>query len=375
MNSALDQRFMARAIQLARLGRYSTHPNPRVGCLIVKEGEVIAEGYHRRAGEPHAERNALAKAGVAASGATAYVTLEPCCHHGRTPPCTEALIESGVKRVVVGMPDPNPLVAGQGLELLRQAGIQVTEGVMRPQVEALNPGFIKRMIHGLPYIRCKMAMSLDGRTAMADGESQWITSPAARVDVQKLRAQSAAILTGVGTLLADDPSMNVRLSAMELGLEEGVPIPHPVRVVLDPELATPGDAKMLGLPGPTLIICSDEQPVHGAALEAAGAQIVRLPGDKQRLDLHQVIRFLGEQEINEVLLESGATLAGAMLEQGLVDELIIYQAPHLMGNKGRGLFLLPGIARMADRIALQVTDLRQVGTDIRITARLSETGG
>ncbi|MEW8644493.1 MAG: bifunctional diaminohydroxyphosphoribosylaminopyrimidine deaminase/5-amino-6-(5-phosphoribosylamino)uracil reductase RibD [Candidatus Thiodiazotropha endolucinida] len=375
MNSALDQRFMARAIQLARLGWYGTHPNPRVGCLIVKEGEVIAEGYHRRAGEPHAERNALAKAGVAASGATAYVTLEPCCHHGRTPPCTEALIESGVKRVVVGMPDPNPLVAGQGLELLRQAGIQVTEGVMRPQVEALNPGFIKRMIHGLPYIRCKMAMSLDGRTAMADGESQWITSPAARVDVQKLRAQSAAILTGVGTLLADDPSMNVRLSAMELGLEEGVPIPHPVRVVLDPELATPGDAKMLGLPGPTLIICSDEQPVHGAALEAAGAQIVRLPGDKQRLDLHQVIRFLGEQEINEVLLESGATLAGAMLEQGLVDELIIYQAPHLMGNKGRGLFLLPGIARMADRIALQVTDLRQVGTDIRITARLSETGG
>lgn len=375
MNSALDQRFMARAIQLARLGWYSTHPNPRVGCLIVKEGEVIAEGYHRRAGEPHAERNALAKAGVAASGATAYVTLEPCCHHGRTPPCTEALIESGVKRVVVGMPDPNPLVAGQGLELLRQAGIQVTEGVMRPQVEALNPGFIKRMIHGLPYIRCKMAMSLDGRTAMADGESQWITSPAARVDVQKLRAQSAAILTGVGTLLADDPSMNIRLSAMELGLEEGVPIPHPVRVVLDPELATPGDAKMLGLPGPTLIICSDEQPVHGAALEAAGAQIVRLPGDKQRLDLHQVIRFLGEQEINEVLLESGATLAGAMLEQGLVDELIIYQAPHLMGNKGRGLFLLPGIARMADRIALQVTDLRQVGTDIRITARLSETGG
>lgn len=375
MNSALDQRFMARAIQLARLGWYSTHPNPRVGCLIVKEGEVIAEGYHRRAGEPHAERNALAKAGMAASGATAYVTLEPCCHQGRTPPCTEALIESGVKRVVVGMPDPNPLVAGQGLELLRQAGIQVTEGVMRSQVEALNPGFIKRMIHGLPYIRCKMAMSLDGRTAMADGESQWITSPAARVDVQRLRAQSAAILTGVGTLLADDPSMNVRLSAMELGLEEGVPIPHPVRVVLDPELATPGDAKMLGLPGPTLIICSDEQPVHGAALEAAGAQIVRLPGDKQRLDLHQVIRFLGEQEINEVLLESGATLAGAMLEQGLVDELIIYQAPHLMGNKGRGLFLLPGIARMADRIALQVTDLRQVGTDIRITARLSETGG
>ncbi|PVV24855.1 MAG: riboflavin biosynthesis protein RibD, partial [gamma proteobacterium symbiont of Ctena orbiculata] len=203
---------MARAIQLAKRGWYSTHPNPRVGCLIVKDGEVIAEGFHRRAGEPHAERNALADAGVAARGATLYVTLEPCCHQGRTPPCTDALIESGVKRVVVAMPDPNPLVAGRGMELLRQAGIQVTEGVMRSQAEALNPGFIKRMTRGLPLIRCKMAMSLDGRTAMADGESQWITSPAARADVQRLRAQSAAILTGVGTLLADDPGMNVRLS-------------------------------------------------------------------------------------------------------------------------------------------------------------------
>ncbi|MGD9172399.1 MAG: bifunctional diaminohydroxyphosphoribosylaminopyrimidine deaminase/5-amino-6-(5-phosphoribosylamino)uracil reductase RibD [Candidatus Thiodiazotropha sp.] len=362
---------MARAIQLARLGWYSTHPNPRVGCLIVKDGEIVAEGYHRRTGEPHAERNALAMAGTAAVGATAYVTLEPCCHQGRTPPCTDALIESGVKRVVVGMPDPNPMVAGRGLALLREAGIQITEDVMRPQVEALNPGFIKRMTQGRPYIRCKMAMSLDGRTAMADGESQWITSSAARADVQRLRAQSAAILTGVGTLLADDPSMNVRLSAKELGLEQGIAVPHPVRVVLDPQLVTPVDAKMLGLPGHTLIICSDEQPLHGAALEAAGAQIVRLPGDKQRLDLHQVVSYLGEQEINEVLLEAGATLAGAMLEQGLVDELTIYQAPHLMGDKGRGLFLLPGITRMADRIALRLTDLRQVGQDIRITAKLS----
>ncbi|WP_442871399.1 bifunctional diaminohydroxyphosphoribosylaminopyrimidine deaminase/5-amino-6-(5-phosphoribosylamino)uracil reductase RibD [Candidatus Thiodiazotropha sp. CDECU1] len=374
MNSALDQGYMARAIQLAKRGWYSTHPNPRVGCLIVKDGEVIAEGFHRRAGEPHAERNALADAGVAARGATLYVTLEPCCHQGRTPPCTDALIESGVKRVVVAMPDPNPLVAGRGMELLRQAGIQVTEGVMRSQAEALNPGFIKRMTRGLPLIRCKMAMSLDGRTAMADGESQWITSPAARADVQRLRAQSAAILTGVGTLLADDPGMNVRLSGRELGLDQDVPVPHPVRVVLDPELATPVDAKMLGLPGPTLIICSGEQPLHGAALESAGAQIVRLPGDEQRLDLQQVVRYLGEQEINEVLLESGATLAGAMLEQGLVDELIVYQAPHLMGSKGRGLFLLPDISRMADRIPLRVTDLRQIGPDIRITAKLSGPG-
>ncbi|MES9993601.1 MAG: bifunctional diaminohydroxyphosphoribosylaminopyrimidine deaminase/5-amino-6-(5-phosphoribosylamino)uracil reductase RibD [Candidatus Thiodiazotropha sp.] len=361
---------MARAIQLARRGWYTTHPNPRVGCLIVNNGEVIAEGFHRRAGEPHAERNALDLAGAAARGATLYVTLEPCCHHGRTPPCTDALIESGVERVVVAMRDPNPLVAGKGLERLHQAGIAVTEGVMTPQAEALNPGFIKRMTQGLPYIRCKMAMSLDGRTAMADGESQWITSAAARADVHKLRAQSSAILTGVGTLLSDDPSLNVRISAAELGLEEGIPVPHPLRVVLDPELATPVDAKMLGLPGPTLIVCSDEQPVHGAALEAAGAQVTLLPGDRERLDLQQVLRYLGEQEINEVLLESGATLAGAMMEQGLVDELIVYQAPHLMGSEGRGLFLLPGISQMADRIDLQVTDLRQVGQDIRITAKL-----
>jgi diaminohydroxyphosphoribosylaminopyrimidine deaminase/5-amino-6-(5-phosphoribosylamino)uracil reductase len=371
----LDQRFMARAIQLARRGWYTTHPNPRVGCVIVKDGGILAEGYHRRAGEPHAERNALKKAGATAMGATAYVTLEPCCHQGRTPPCIEALIEAGVKRVVVGMPDPNPMVAGRGLKLLREAGIEVTEDVMRPQVEALNPGFIKRMTQGLPYIRCKMAMSLDGRTAMADGESQWITSAAARADVQRLRAQSAAILTGAGTLLADNPSMNVRISAQELDLDPDLPPPHPVRIVLDPELVTPSDAKMLGLPGPTLIICSDEQPVHGAALEAAGARIVQLPGDRGRLDLQQVVRYLGEQEINEVLLESGATLAGAMLEQGLVDELMIYQAPHLMGDKGRGLFILPGIERMADRITLRVTDLRQIGQDIRITAKLSQAGG
>lgn len=361
---------MARAIQLARRGWYTTHPNPRVGCLIVKDDEIIAEGFHRRAGEPHAERNALAVAGASARGATAYVTLEPCCHHGRTPPCADALVEAGLERVVVAMTDPNPLVAGQGLELLRNAGIAVTEGVMRHQAELLNPGFIKRMTHGLPYVRCKMAMSLDGRTAMADGESQWITSPAARADVHRLRAQSAAIVTGVGTLLADDPSLNVRLSSAELELEEGVPVPHPLRVVLDPGLATPKHAKMLGLPGPTLIVCNDEDPVHGAALEASGAQIIRLPGDRERLDLHQVMRFLGEQEINDVLLESGATLAGAMMEQGLVDELIVYQAPHLMGSDGRGLFLLPGISQMADRIDLRVTDLRQVGQDIRITARL-----
>jgi diaminohydroxyphosphoribosylaminopyrimidine deaminase/5-amino-6-(5-phosphoribosylamino)uracil reductase len=285
------------------------------------------------------------------------------------------LIEAGVKRVVAAMADPNPQVAGQGYERLREAGIEVISGVMTPQAEALNPGYIKRMAQGLPYVRCKMAMSLDGRTAMANGESQWITSPEAREDVQRLRASSHAILTGVGTLLADDPSMTVRLSREALGIDEDLPIPHPVRVVLDPNLDTPATAKMLTLPGPTLIVCRDEDPVHGAALEAAGAQVVILPGDRNRLDLHEVLQFLANQEINEVLLESGATLAGAMLEQRLIDELIIYQAPHLMGDSGRGLFSLPGIQQMSQRIGLRLTDLRRIGTDIRLTAVPQQSEG
>jgi diaminohydroxyphosphoribosylaminopyrimidine deaminase/5-amino-6-(5-phosphoribosylamino)uracil reductase len=368
LSSDLDHRFMGRAIQLAKRGRYTSQPNPRVGCVLVKDGEIVAEGFHRRAGEAHAERNALAKAGEVARGATAYITLEPCCHQGRTPPCTDGLIEAGVKRVVAAMTDPNPQVAGEGYARLRQAGIEVLTGVMTPQAEALNPGYIKRMAQGLPYVRCKMAMSLDGRTAMANGESQWITSPEAREDVQRLRASSHAILTGVGTLLADDPSMIVRLSREALGIDEDLPIPHPVRIVLDPNLDTPATAKMLTLPGPTLIVCSDEDPVHGAALEAAGAQVVILPGDRHRLDLHEVLQFLASQEINEVLLESGATLAGGMLKQGLIDEMIIYQAPHLMGDSGRGLFSLPGIQQMSQRIGLRLTDLRRIGPDIRITA-------
>ncbi|MET0121057.1 MAG: bifunctional diaminohydroxyphosphoribosylaminopyrimidine deaminase/5-amino-6-(5-phosphoribosylamino)uracil reductase RibD [Candidatus Thiodiazotropha sp. 6PLUC9] len=368
MSSDLDHRFMGRAIQLAKQGWYTTQPNPRVGCLLVKDGEIVGEGYHRRAGELHAERNALADAGAAAKGATAYVTLEPCCHQGRTPPCTEGLIEAGVKRVVAAMADPNPKVAGEGFERLKQAGIEVLSGVMKAQAEALNPGFIKRMTQGLPFVRCKMAMSLDGRTAMANGESQWITSADARRDVHRLRAASHAIMTGIGTLVADDPSMNVRLTHQELGIDEDLPIPHPVRVVLDPNLDAPVTAKMFNQPGPTLVVCSDENPTHGAALEAAGAQVITLPGDQKSLDLNEVLQFLASQEINEVMLESGATLAGAMLEQGLIDELIIYQAPHLMGNSARGLFTIPGLEQMSQRIALQITDLRQIGPDIRITA-------
>ncbi len=368
MSSDVDHRHMARAIQLARKGLYTTHPNPRVGCVLVRQGEVVGEGFHRRAGEPHAERNALAQAGERARGATAYVTLEPCCHHGRTPPCTDGLIEAGIKRVVAAMPDPNPQVAGQGFAQLREAGISVEEGVMRAQAEALNPGFIKRMRKGLPYVRCKLAMSLDGRTAMASGESQWITSSAAREDVHRLRARSAAILTGFGTLQTDDPSMNVRLSPSDLGLDSDLHTPQPLRVVLDPQLKTPPSAKMLSLPGPVLIVCSDEVRLDAAPLESAGAQVVTRPADGDRLDLRQVVAYLASQEINEVLLETGAVLAGAMMAEGLIDELVIYLAPHLMGNSARGLFNLPAIELMSQRLPLKITDLRQVGEDIRITA-------
>ncbi len=369
MTRSDDLRHMARALQLARQGLYSTHPNPRVGCVLVNDGRVVGEGWHRRAGGPHAEREALAVAGAAAHGATAYVTLEPCCHHGRTAPCSDALIEAGVSRVVAAMQDPNPLVAGKGQAQLQQAGIQVETGLLEDQSRALNPGFVKRMAHGLPYLRCKLAMSLDGRTAMASGESQWITSAPARRDVQLLRARSEAILTGIGTVLADDPSLNVRLDPAELpGMSAGDQLIQPVRVVLDSRLRMPTAARMLELPGLTLLMCVDQEPVHAARLEAAGARVRDMAESSNRVDLEQALRYLARQEINEVLLEAGPTLAGSALAAGMVDELVIYMAPHLMGDQARGLFSLPVLRRMRERIELKITDIRAVGLDWRITA-------
>ena len=273
-----DRVHMARAIRLAVLGLYTAEPNPRVGCVLVRDGEVVGEGWHQRTGGPHAERLALAMAGDRARGATAYVSLEPCCHHGKTPPCTDGLIQAGVARVVAAMRDPNPLVAGQGLARLRAQGIEVVVGLLEEEARRLNPGFIKRMEQGLPYVRCKLAASLDGRTAMASGESQWITSEAARRDAQFLRARSAAILTGVGTLLADDPALNVRLTARELpGVERDSQIHQPVRVVVDSRLRTPPTARMLTLPGTTLIACLTADSGRAAPLEAAGAQVLVTP--------------------------------------------------------------------------------------------------
>lgn len=377
--SADDHRHMARAMRLAERGLYTTDPNPRVGCVLVRDGRIVGEGWHRKAGEPHAERNALIAAGEAARGATAYVTLEPCSHHGRTPPCAQGLIEAGVARVVAAMSDPNPLVAGRGMAMLREAGIETGVGLLEAEAEALNPGFLARMRHARPYVRCKLAMSLDGRTAMASGESQWITAEAARRDVQYLRARSSAILTGVGTVLADDPSMNVRLSVEELhGVESAGDLRQPLRVVLDTRLRTPPRARLLSLPGDTLFVCGEGAPAETELeLRGAGADVLRLPQLGGRIDLPALLVALADRGMNEILIEAGATLAGSALLAGLVDELVVYVAPQLLGHAARALVNLPGLERLDERIELQFGDVRRVGPDLRVTlipALRSENG-
>jgi len=365
-----DHRYMARAIQLAQRGLYTTDPNPRVGCVIVRYGKVIGEGWHQRAGEPHAEIIALRKAGKRAQGATVYVTLEPCAHQGRTPPCAQALVQAGVRRVVAAMVDPNPLVFNKGLDLLHSAGIEVQKGPLQAQAEALNPGFILRMTRKRPFVRCKLAMSLDGRTAMACGDSKWITGPDARRDVQRLRARSSAIVTGIGTVLTDDPSMTVREEDIGERLPKGKAWRQPLRVVVDPHLSTPVDAKILRAPGKTIIATRAEEEYLAELLVAKDAEVIRFPGSGDAVDLHALMEFLAEREVNEVLLETGATLSGAALRAGLIDELLVYMAPILMGSDARGLFRLPGMERMDERFELEVLDLRTVGRDLRITARL-----
>jgi len=363
MNTPTDNEFMMQAIRLAERGLYSTDPNPRVGCVLVKEGQIVGQGWHAQAGGPHAEINALAKAGEAAAGATAYVTLEPCCHQGKTPPCSDALIKAGVSRIVVAMEDPNPQVAGKGSAALRQAGIKVETGLLQAQAEQLNHGFIQRMKTGRPWVRCKLAMSLDGRTAMAGGESKWISSDASRVDVQRLRARSSAIMTGIGTVLADDPSLNVRLDEID-----AVNVKQPVRVILDSKLRIPPAARLLSLPGETIIFTSESNADKCAALVSDAVTVITQSNANGQLNLGHVLDELGQREINEVQLEAGATLSGAMLDAGLIDELVIYMAPHLMGDGGRGLFHLPGLTEMQQRVNLSISDIRAIGSDIRISA-------
>ena len=362
-----DELHMSHALALARKGLYTTDPNPRVGCVLVKDGEIVGEGWHQEAGAAHAEINALRNAGSNARGASAFVTLEPCCHVGHTGPCTHALIEAGVVRVVAAMKDPNPLVNGRGLGELARAGISVREGVLEATARALNPGFCSRMINNRPYIRCKSAMSLDARTAMASGESQWITSPDARRDVQRLRARSSAIMTGVGTVLADDPSLTVRTE--DLGI---VPLPtgdlrQPLRVVVDSKFRTPPGAKLLKIKGDTLI--AGTGPISAShELVNSGARLVSLRAIDGRTDLHALLALLANQRVNEVLVESGPTLSGAMLQAGLIDELVIYVAPKIMGDAARGLLTLPGLDRLDAAIEVDISDVRAIGRDWRVTA-------
>lgn len=370
MSNSQDQVFMARAIQLAKRGHYTTHPNPRVGCVIVHNGEIVGEGFHVRAGEGHAEVNALVHAGDKSKDANVYVTLEPCSHHGRTPPCSQALIDAGVKRVVAAMQDPNPQVAGKGIKLLNDAGIETETGVMQAEVEALNPGYLKRMRIGKPFVRSKIAMSLDGRTAMASGESKWITSVDARLDVQRLRASSDAILTGIETVLKDDPSLNVRLD----DLPEDVPsdVPQPLRVIMDSHLRMQDKARMLSLDGKTVVFTTSGDKNLADKLENKNASVVKVQSSNGHVDLSAMLELLAQQEINEVLVEAGSTLNGALLQAGLIDELVIYVAPKLMGDNAKGLFHLPGLAKMSESIDLNIIDIRSVGKDFRITAKVEK---
>ena len=367
MDTSFDTQMMTRALQLARLGRYSVMPNPHVGCVLAREGAVIGEGFTSPAGGNHAEIEALRDAGDAV-GATAYVTLEPCSHQGKTGPCADALVQAGVTRVVVALSDPNPLVSGAGLEKLRMAGIAVECGLLENEARSVIPGYIARMSRGRGRIRAKLAMSLDGRTAMASGESQWITGAAARRDGQRLRAMSCAIVTGVGTVLSDDCALTVR--SQELGLTgEATKLAigrQPTRVVLDSRLQTPASAKVLDGSAPTLL-CHDETSALPAAIAASGAICLPLPRGHSGLDLQGLMKYLSAQQYNEILVESGPRLAGALLQAGLLDELIVYMAPTLLGSNARPLLELP-LDKMADKVQLQWEDVRKVGTDWRFTA-------
>ncbi|MBV6669333.1 bifunctional diaminohydroxyphosphoribosylaminopyrimidine deaminase/5-amino-6-(5-phosphoribosylamino)uracil reductase RibD [Xanthomonas euvesicatoria pv. alangii] len=353
--SADDHRWMAQALRLAERGAYTTRPNPMVGCVIVRDGVCVGEGFHQRAGGPHAEVFALRAAGELARGATAYVTLEPCAHYGRTPPCALALIDAGVGRVVAAMADPFPQVNGGGFALLREAGIEVLSGVMHAQARTLNQGFLSRVERGRPWLRVKLGASLDGRTALASGESKWITGSRARADGQRWRARAGAILTGAGTVMADDPSMTVRLG-------EDMPVVPPLRVVLDAGLRTLACRNIRQGNTPTLYL-------HGenvAAPSLDDAQFLAMPLQAGRFDLAAVLALLAERGINEVHVEAGAMLSGALLQAGLVDELLVYMAPVLLGDTARPLVAGLGIETMARRHALQLLDVRQLGQDLRL---------
>ncbi len=372
---------MAKAIELARNGQYSTMPNPRVGCVLVKDGELLSQGWHQQPGQGHAEVEAIAaasRAGADTRGATAYVTLEPCSHHGKTGPCCEALEKAGIARLVYGMEDPNPEVSARGLEYIRSKGIAVSGPVLEDECRALNPGFISRMLHRKPLLRIKLAMSLDARTAMANGESKWITSASSRRDVQRLRASSCAVISGIDSIIHDNPAMNVRRE--DLGLSEELCelalTQQPMRVVLDSSLRMSPDAQLLSKPGKVLLCTladvdgNQEQQLKAQALKAACPELEILQAKERegRIDLHWLVAELAERQCNEVLVETGASLAGSFLRRGLLDELIVYMAPKLLGSNARPIFELP-LDTMAAHLPLMIDSIEPIGQDWKILAR------
>jgi len=363
--NAIDRRFMRRAIELAQKGLFSTDPNPRVGCVIANGDSVIAEGWHEKAGDKHAEIIALEKSKESVSGATCYVTLEPCSHQGRTSPCCDALIQAGIKRLVVGMEDPNPQVCGQGFARLKAAGIEVDVGLMEAECRALNPGFIKRMQTGTPWVTCKMAMSIDGRTAMASGESQWITCEQSRRDIQLLRARSSAIITGSGTITFDNPSMNARQEYFSNTYHQQLPLIQPWRVIMDSQLSVKPDAKTFNLPG--RVIWATTRKVDPAKNNKQ-LTMLQLPADqKGKVSADSLLKWLAEEGCNEVMIEAGAKLSGAFINADLVDRLVIYMAPKILGDEARGLLHLPELEKLSQAKHFNLLSTRMVGTDICLT--------
>ncbi len=367
--SQQDYKFMQRAISLAKRGHFTTSPNPRVGCVIVLNGEIVGEGFHHKTGQGHAEVYALKQAGIKAKGATAYVTLEPCSHYGLTPPCAEALVKAQVSHVIAAMVDPNPKVSGRGLEILAAAGITSQFGLLEQDARALNPGFIRLMTTQLPYVRCKLAASLDGKTAMANGESQWITSAEARTDVQRLRAQSCAVICGADSVIFDQARMNVRWHALgELKRDYAeADIRQPIRVIIDgqnrlsPDLAIFQEASKILLIRHT--IENDQLWPHFVE-----QVLIDKAENSEHINLSLLLMYLAKQGLNDVLIESGGQLSGAFISQDLVDELILYQAPKLMGNDGKGLVNMPAVVQLSEAKNLEIKDIRMVGKDIRLTA-------
>ena len=364
MFSPDDHRYMAQALRLAEQGLYTTSPNPRVGCIIVREEKVIGQGWHERVGQPHAEINALNMAGAKARGATVYVTLEPCSHQGQTGPCAEALIKAGVARVVAAMQDPNPLVNGGGLEKLKQAGVQTECGILENEARELNIGFISRIARGRPWVRMKIAASLDGKTALNNGKSRWITGEPARQDAHHWRARSCAVLTGIGTIRDDDPQLTVRHVKTSR---------QPLRVVVDSKLEILPSARVLQ-GGGVLLFCAVDDETRIARLNDVGAKVIILPNQEGKVELSQMMASLAKFEVNEVLVESGFRLNGSLLKAGLVDELLLYLAPHLLGDKARGMFELPELTELTGRRELKILDLRMVGRDMRVLARFADNG-